>query len=235
MKTGMRLPIFAGTAILIAMLVAAGCQHSSTIDLTNPTVTVDCDPDTVYFQNDVYPLLISNCANANGCHNGTGEEDANDLSSYEAIMNSDYVDPFNANNSKLIEAITGGAEEFMPPSPNEPLSATQIDLLKKWINQGARNNACEGGDCDTTNVTYSGAITNIVNTYCVGCHQGGSPSGGISLTSYADVAAIAENGSFLGTVQFAAGYVAMPYGGNMLPDCKIDQIRIWIENGYPND
>jgi len=236
MKTGMKLPLFTGIAILIAIFAVAGCQHNTLIDLTDPTVSIDCDSDTVYFQNDIYPLIISNCANADGCHNGIGgEEEANELTSYETIMSSDYVDPFDANNSKLIEAITEGGEEMMPPYPNEPLTTAQIEMLKTWINQGARNNACEGGDCDTINVTYSGSILNIVQTNCVGCHQGVTPSGGISLTSYSDVASIAANGSFLGSVQFEAGYVAMPYGGNMLPDCKIEQIRIWIENGYPND
>lgn len=235
MKTNLLLPLVIATSAFVSIIIIGGCNHEPLIDLKDPTISVDCDPDTVYFQNDIYPLIISNCANADGCHNGvSSEEEAADLTSYEAIMNSEYIEAFDANDSKIIEAVTGG-EELMPPYPNPPLSSAQIDMLKKWINQGARNNGCEGGDCDTTNVTYAVTINNIVQTYCIGCHQGVSPSGGISLTSYEDVAAIAEAGSFLGTVQFAAGYVAMPYGASMLPDCKIEQISIWINNGYPND
>lgn len=227
-----------GCILLITGVVigVTGCQHNTLQDLTKPTSTINCDPDTVYFQNDIYPLIISNCANADGCHNGVagGEEEAKDLSTYAKIINSGYVDAFNANSSKMIEAVTGG-EELMPPSPNTPLTSAQINLLKTWINQGARNNGCEGGDCDTTAFTYSGTISGIINTYCVGCHQGASPSGGLTLSSYSDVAVIAGNGSLLGSIEFQAGYVAMPYGASMLPDCKITQIRNWIENGYPND
>ena len=49
------------------------------------------------------------------------------------------------------------------------------------------------------------------------------------------MADIAADGSFLGTIMFESGYVGMPYNGNPIPDCKIDEIRIWIENGYLND
>ncbi|MEI2676184.1 MAG: hypothetical protein V9F05_19285 [Chitinophagaceae bacterium] len=226
---------FVGIAALSCAIVVAGCKHNTLIDLTNPTVTVDCDPDTVYFQNDVLPLLISNCA-MSGCHDGIGRIDEKaPLSSYEDVMSSGYVKAFDANDSKLIEAVTDGGEDFMPPSPNEPLSNAQIALLEKWINQGARNNACEGGDCDTTAVTYSGKIVKIIDTYCLGCHNSTTTSSGIDLSSYSGVADIAADGSFLGTIMFEFGYVGMPYNGNPIPDCKIDEIRIWIENGYLND
>jgi len=225
-----------GVVLGAVAFAGLGCKHNTLIDLTDPTVTINCDPDTVYFQNDVLPLLVSNCAKS-GCHESGGghEEEANPLSSYNEVMASDYVDPFNANHSKLIEVLTESGEDKMPPSPNEPLTASQRSLLEKWINQGARNNACEGGDCDTTVVNYSNQIVRTINTYCKGCHSGASPSGGIDLSSYSGAAAIAANGSFLGSVQFDGGYVAMPYNGTMLSDCKIAEIRIWIENGYPND
>ena len=219
------------------MFTIASCRHNPLFDLTNPSVTDNCDPDTVYFVNDISPLIISNCAKS-GCHigSGGGEEEAKDLSSYEAIMNSDYVKPFHSSSSKMIESVTtGGGEDKMPPSPNTPLSSDQISMLKKWIDQGARNNECSGGACDTTNVTYSGTIAGVMDTYCNGCHSGGSASGGIDLTSYGGVAAVAGNGKLMGSVTHASGYVAMPLGGSWLPDCKIDELRIWVEDNYPNN
>ncbi len=232
----MKTRIIALILITIGIAIIPSCRHNSLIDLTNPTVTEDCDPDTVYFKNDVYPLIISNCAKS-GCHDGSsGEEEADDLSSYNAIMNSGYVKPFKANDSKMIEAIKeNGGEDKMPPPPDEPLSSAQIALLEKWINQGAKNNECSGGACDTTNVTYAGTISITMETYCNGCHSGAAPSGGIDLTSYSGVAATAADGSLLGSVMQIGGYVAMPYGADMIPDCKIDEIRIWVENNYPNN
>ncbi|HNF70154.1 MAG TPA: hypothetical protein PLL28_12320, partial [Chitinophagales bacterium] len=203
-------------------------------DPTQHSVTDNCDPDTVYFVNDILPLIVSNCAKS-GCHDGSGEEETNELTSYETIINSDYVDAYNANHSDMIEAVTsGGGEDKMPPSPNQPLTSAQIDLLKTWINQGAHNNECSGG-CDTTAVSYSTTIVNTMSNYCNGCHSGGSPSGGIDLTTYAGVADIASDGRLMGSIQHNAGYVAMPYNAALMPECKIDEIRIWVENGFPND
>ncbi|MEZ5014514.1 MAG: hypothetical protein R2794_09500 [Chitinophagales bacterium] len=224
-------------SVLVASIVLTftACKHNTLIDLSEHTVTDNCDPDTVYFQNEVLPIIISNCA-MSGCHNGGGgEEEAHDLSDYNAIMNSGYVKPFNANDSKMIKAVTtGGGEDKMPPSPREPLSSEQIATLKTWINQGARNNECTGG-CDTTNVTYAGTIAPVMNNYCTGCHGGTFPSAGIDLTLYSNVAAVAADGSLYGSVTHTPGYNPMPQGGNMLQDCILDEIRIWIENGYPNN
>lgn len=218
--------------VLILALAVGSCKHEPLIDPTQHTVSDDCDPDSVYFVNDVLPLIVNNCTES-GCHDADGEE-VEALTSYEEIMNSGYVNAFDPNEGELIEKLTDDGDDRMPPPPNAPLTSAQIDLLSTWINQGAMNNECSGG-CDTTNVSYSGTIALTMDTYCTGCHSGASPSGGIDLTSYDGVAAIAADGSLLGSVQHEAGWVAMPYGGSWLPDCKIDEIRIWVENGYPND
>jgi hypothetical protein len=151
-------------------------------------------------------------------------------------MSSGYVKPFDAQDSKIIEAITENeGDDKMPPPPREPLSSQQIAMLETWINQGALNNACEGGACDTSNVTYAGTIALTMETYCSGCHNTTTASGGIILTSYAGVAAIAADGSLLGSIMHESGFVAMPYAGDMLPSCKIDEIRIWVDDNYPNN
>lgn len=221
------------TASIISLLVGS-CRYDNLYDLTQHTNASNCDPDSVYFVNDVMPIIISNCASEEDCHVQDGEELKN-LSSYDEILNSGYVRPFDANDSKLIEVLTDDGDDRMPKPPREPLTPEQIQLLTTWINQGAANNECSGGGCDTSNVTYSGTIANTMETYCTGCHDNVSPSASIDLTTYAGVAAIAEDGSLLGTIQHEAGYVAMPYGGSWLPDCKIEEILIWVQNGYPND
>ncbi len=196
-----------------------------------------CDPDTIYFQNDVLPILISNCA-ISGCLDPETAKNGIILSTYEYVMSSssdeDLVVPGNAEESEMIEKITEeDLEDRMPPPPYPPLSSEEINTLITWIEQGALNNSC-GGDCDTTNVTYSETISNIITTYCLGCH-GATASGGINLSTYEGVADVAADGSLYGAVSHQPGYTAMPLGGSMLPDCDIEQIRIWVENGFPND
>lgn len=224
-----------GIVGLMFSITTGSCKHDPLIDPTQHTVTDNCDPDTIYFVNEILPLIVSNCAKS-GCHDGSsGEEEANELTSYETIMNSGYVEAYDANDSKMIESVkAGGGEDKMPPSPNTPLTTAQIDLLSTWIDQGAHNNECTGG-CDTTAVAYSTTIVNTMSNYCNGCHSGASPSAGIDLTSYTGVSEIAADGSLMGTIQHVAGYVAMPYNADLMPECKIDEIRIWVENGYPND
>lgn len=90
-------------------------------------------------------------------------------------------------------------------------------------------------NCDTINVTYSSTISTIISENCLNCHQGSSAGGGIDLSNYANVKIQADNGKFLGTVQQLSGYSAMPKGAAKLSDCKINQIKIWINQGTQNN
>lgn len=91
--------------------------------------------------------------------------------------------------------------------------------------------------CDTTTVTWSGMVKPIVDEHCayVGCHGGGTASGNHDLTSYAGVLDIAKSGALIGSIEHQSNYTAMPYQKEPLPDCLIQQIRIWVEKGAPQD
>ncbi len=203
-----------------------------TIDFSN------CDPDTVYFENDVFPIIISNCA-ISGCHDNITHEEGINLSSYTKIKSSGILDLTDPWDSDLIEQITKTGSDRMPPPPMPQLTDAQIDILLQWQIQGALNNACT--ECDTAAVTYALSIDPIMSAYCIGCHDHASPSGGIDLTAYygtgtnEGVYDVAADGRLYGAVTFALGYSAMPQGGTPIPDCLIDQIRIWIEDGYPDN
>lgn len=89
--------------------------------------------------------------------------------------------------------------------------------------------------CDTTNVTYSANVWPVINDNCTSCHSGSAPSGNISLTDYSEIVDAADNGSLLGTIRHDAGWTPMPKGGAQLPDCDIQRIEIWVEDGTPNN
>lgn len=237
--------VFLGALIMIGFFIS--CKH----DIPEPTATGDngggngngngngslppCNPDTVYFQQQVLPILVSNCTSSN-CHNSIDQASGVDVTSYAAVMASGIVHVGQAWSSDLVKAITEtNPDDLMPPpSSGSALTNAQINLIKKWINQGAQNLLCDGG-CDTTTVTYSGSIVPIMQTYCNGCHSGASPGGGIDLTSYTGVSNSAIDGSLYGSVIHDNNWSAMPKNSAQLPQCKIDQIRIWITNGYPNN
>lgn len=205
---------------------------SGTDTTTYPEVS--CDPDSVYFTNTILPLFISNCAKS-GCHDAATHQEGIVLNSYASIMASDEIEPGDPSEGDIMEAITeNDPDKIMPPPPNTPLTGAQINLISDWIAQGAVNNSCTDG-CDTSNVTYSGTVVPILQLRCVGCHNSNTTSDNINLTLYSGVELVASNGRLLGAINHAAGFTPMPLSGPKLPQCDIDKIRIWVEDGAPNN
>jgi mono/diheme cytochrome c family protein len=227
--------------LLAATLGATACKHEPP---EGPVIPPDgpggpgpdepCDANTVYFQQDILPLLISNCSMPE-CHSSNSPADGIDLTSYQSLMSAGIVDPFDLNED-LFEAITDSdPDDRMPRPPAPPLSQSQIDLIAAWIMQGAQNNSCASAGCDTLNVTYSGTIAPLVQQRCQGCHSGATPQGGLDLGSWSVLNALASDGRLGGSVQHASGAIPMPPSGPRLPDCNVRQFMIWIDNGAPNN
>ncbi len=190
-----------------------------------------CDPNTVYFQQQVLPLLVSNCAMP-GCHNtATDDNDWIEITSYATLMGSGIVQE-----GELWEAINEtDPDDIMPQPPQAPLTAEQIALIGSWLQQGAQNNSCENAVCDTLNVTYSGTIRPVIQQRCQGCHSGANPQGGLDLSNWATMNLVAGDGRLAGSIQHQPTFTAMPPSGPMLNDCRIAQFLIWIEQGAPNN
>jgi mono/diheme cytochrome c family protein len=204
-----------------------------------PDTTHPCDPDTIYFDKDVLPILLSSCAKS-GCHDATAQEGVR-LDSYEATMATGKIKPGNPEDSEIYEKITEtDPDKIMPPPPDTPLDAVQIEIIRKWIAQGAQDLHCDE-ECDTVNVTYSGIIwPEIMQKYCLGCHSGTNASGGIHLENHSQVAAASnipagQPGSLWGAVTHAAGNSPMPKNQPKLSACKINQVKKWIDDGRPDN
>lgn len=236
--------------LFLLVVAFAACKHepvlpvnppdpnpvdSTATDTTITSTDKPCDPDSVYFETDVLPILISNCA-ITTCHDASSRQEGIDLTSYQAVLNSGVIKVNDPADSDLYEAITDtDPDKVMPPPPRTKLNADQAALILKWIQQGAQNLSCDAGGCDTTNITYSATVAPLLQAQCTGCHSGTSPSGGISLSTHAGVAAMANNGKLYGAIAHQPGFSAMPQGGNQLPDCQIKQIQLWIDAGAPNN
>ncbi|MBN2350131.1 MAG: hypothetical protein JXJ22_14930 [Bacteroidales bacterium] len=92
--------------------------------------------------------------------------------------------------------------------------------------------------CDTTSVTYAVTVQPIMQQYCYRCHNNtNAPSSGanIRLEDYSDVATRAGNGSLYGSIAHQSGFSPMPKGGGQLDNCSLNQIKSWIDSGYPNN
>jgi len=236
-------------ALMILMSLNA-CVHDPWIVEPDPSDTIPsdtlppadttswhgCSPDTVYFAREILPLLISNCA-ISGCHDAVTHEEGINLTTYEKVIQTGMVKPGKPIESKLYKSITEtDPGDIMPPPPAPPLSAQQIALVRKWIEQGAKNLACEDGPvCDTAAVSYIQVVLPILQRECVGCHTGNNPGGGIKLNTHEAVQVVALNGQLYGSINHAAGFAAMPPSGNKIPDCEIRKIKAWIDTGALNN
>ena len=241
-RTILHMRYFAATMLLVAL---AACRHEPLVAPSgNPTgngtpgdppvASSPCDPDTVYFANDILPIFNSRCA-IPGCHSGNNPPKGILLTSYASIMASGEIVPFDPSEGDIMEVITDtDPDDRMPRPPNAPLTSEQIALIRTWISQGARNNACSNG-CDTTNVTYALSIEPLLRNTCVGCHNAAALNGGVNLSTYGGVRTVALNGRLNGAVNHLPGYAAMPLGGSSLSSCDLSAIRIWINMGSPEN
>lgn len=234
--------------LILAILLAVGlgaCKHEIpnpvAEDPTDPNINdgpfdpppnpEGCDPETIYFEQDILPFFTARCG-FEGCHSSATNEAGVTLDNYnDIIADLDILDD-DWNDNELYEVLYENDPQ-MPPDPYPALLQDQIDMLFTWINQGAQNNSCEG--CLTENVTYQTTIGSLIQNRCQGCHSGSSPDGGILLMNYDQISNLALNGPMLDAVQHTGSATPMPYNSAQLPQCEIDQIEIWINNGAPQN
>ncbi|MBL7740034.1 MAG: hypothetical protein JNK14_12525 [Chitinophagaceae bacterium] len=195
---------------------------------------VPCDPNKIYFQQQVLPILVSNCA-LGGCHDDASHQDGIILTSYEKVMASGIVSPGNPGSSDLYEVIVDtDPGDRMPPPPRNPLTQSQTQIIRQWIQQGAPNLVCQSM-CDSNSFTYSGAIRTLITNKCQGCHSGTAAQGGIDLSTYNGIKAKITDSRLWGSINHHAGFSPMPKNGAKLSDCEITQFKKWIEAGSPNN
>ena len=134
----------AWTLLVAVVLAGAGCGGGG--DSSGGMVQ---DPATVTLQEVQSAVFSPRCA-VSGCHIGAGAPFQLDLSQGEALGNLrdvpssempayDRVDPFNPDDSYLYMKVTADSRISGDPMPasGSPLSTGQLDLLRRWIEQGA--------------------------------------------------------------------------------------------------
>jgi hypothetical protein len=204
------------------------------IDTTNNAINITCNPDTVYFASQFFPLIQSSCA-MSGCHDAVTKADGIVLTDYANIMK--IVRAGDPVNSKLYKSlIDSDPEDRMPMAPVPPFNQTQIALVYKWIQQGAKNNACTNttsSACVTTNMSFVNNVLSIFTINCNGCHNATAPAGGINLTTFAGTKAASAR--LVGSISHTTGYVPMPSSTTKLSACDINKIASWVSQGTLNN
>lgn len=97
------------------------------------------DKKAVSFEKDVMPILKASCLS---CHKADKKKGKLDMSTYATFMKGGDqgapVMPGNPKKSILIEVVSGKEPEM--PEKGDPLTPAQIDILSRWIMEGAKQN-----------------------------------------------------------------------------------------------
>src|ERR1043166_2325716 len=124
------------------LLFILSCKHEPIIDSTITTTGGNpggggtggsggggsintCDPNKVYFQQQVLPILISNCT-LSSCHDDASHQKGVILTSYNNVMNTADVRPGNPTGSKIYKMITETDASKRMPRGRAALSQDNI-------------------------------------------------------------------------------------------------------------
>lgn len=207
------------------VITVCSCKHDVPESITGD----------VCFESEILPIFQSSCAKS-GCHDAGSAAEGYILDSYQNIMNTgdkDGIVPFNADKSEIIESILENDPDKQMPPPGSPgLTTEQINRLIAWVNEGAPNTVgCNSSVCDSTSFQYAAHVKPIIDSYCTGCHSGAEPSAGIDVSNHAGLAAIAGNGSLLGSINHTGSFSAMPQNSAQLDLCSRTVIAKWVQAG----
>ncbi|NQV52934.1 MAG: hypothetical protein HQ500_07110 [Flavobacteriales bacterium] len=212
------------------VLVMEACVHESFVT----PVPGECDPDTVYYEKDIQPILTTYCVT--GCHDEVTAEEGVVLTSYARMVATTEPRAGEPDESDIYEVLIITVPEVRMPFEKPALSNENIALIRKWIEQGALNNTCNFDTvsiaCGGIGISYSQDIKPILEgNGCVGCHSAGT----VILANFEGVSTVAANGRLFGAVTHDSSYLAMPQGGAQIDSCSIETIKAWIDQGSLNN
>ncbi len=102
---------------------------------------------TVSYQFDINPILKDNCLQCHVSPNGVGYlKTGLNMATYETLMHGTIYGPVivpgDSRRSILNMLVEGRAGNYMrmPHNKKDPLTEEEVEALKQWVNQDAKNN-----------------------------------------------------------------------------------------------
>jgi hypothetical protein len=126
---------------LIMLLTIVSVFHNCSYENESSYYCNPPIPDIISFQNNVLPLIRDNCS-LPACHSGgspTGNLNLEDSLAYTSLSKpgSGYLNLVNPTKSLLYSQMISSST---PMPPTGLLDSCKINLVLKWIQQGAKNN-----------------------------------------------------------------------------------------------
>ena len=130
-----RMKVSASAAITLSIgLILGGCELLNDVTSPDPGST-----DTIVFSSHIQPLFDTHCT---GCHSGETADAGLRFDSWSNTMlgskHGEAVIPYAAGHSLMIRLVTDLPGDPHPVNEgNEGLSAAEVALLERWIDEGA--------------------------------------------------------------------------------------------------
>ena len=92
-------------------------------------------------------------------------------------------------------------------------------------------------DCDTNFVSFQMDIYPIINSHCTTCHGGPSLSAELALETYVQIYTSATDpyNGIINRISRLEGDPLMMPGSYRIPQCQIDKIVAWVNQGALNN
>ena len=133
----MKLLFSIGLGFLVFSFIIYGCKDSITGSQLDSTVIPASNVSYVKY---IQPIFTLKCANS-GCHDDGTMAAGLSLTTWAGATNLQYVTKGHPDNSILVQSIEGlSGSSPMPPVGYPVLTANQIQGVKTWIAEGAKNN-----------------------------------------------------------------------------------------------
>ncbi|NND71169.1 MAG: hypothetical protein HKN43_06290 [Rhodothermales bacterium] len=151
--------------ILVVAAIFSGCELANTLDDVDLATITDIE-----YNKHVQPLLDQKCS---ACHGASVAEAGLRTDSWEnLVLGSDFggvLLPYRSSKSLMIRMVTdlaGGSH--LTTVGADSLSQTEVDFLKRWINEGAQDNSGRVPYEDATELLYvanqNDATVSIIDT-----------------------------------------------------------------------
>jgi hypothetical protein len=205
------------------------------------------DKKKVDFIKDIQPIFKAHCYE---CHSAEKDLASLRLDSKEAAFkggdSGKVIIPGKSQDSLIIQRITGSEGGLRMP-PGKPLSESEIELIRNWIDQGAtwpepKTEPKTSTSGPAAGVDFARNVLPILKANCYLCHSGDRPKGGLHLDSkelalkggssgQAIVPGNATSSLLVHRIMGLDGKVQMPMGRAPLHPDEIDTIKKWIDQG----
>ena len=198
----------------------------------------------VDFNSEIKPLLEVHCVN---CHGGAKPKGKFSLETRtQAFDDPEIINAGKPGDSVFLELCKLGEDDddVMPPTKEGLLNSTQIDLLSRWIAEGADWPA-DAKLAAQKKARFVKDVQPILEFNCVACHREDHDKGGLRMDNGSDLFRGGESGpgvvpghpdkSWVYTTMTLAedDDLLMPpkKKGGPLPQEEIEIIRLWISQG----